>query len=82
LAYPNQLINQENVYQADFSWEKESSVEMPGFPVTQRSVAVLNAGVTRVLPAHPCTHLQLVFSEVLITQLHWTLTCSQPHILT
>jgi len=57
------------VNQADLSREKES-VEVPGLPGTQRSVAVLTAEVTHVLPAHPRTHLQSVFSEVLLVQLH------------
>lgn len=61
---------------------EESNVEVPGLPGTQHSVAVLKAEVTRVLPAHPRTHLQLVFSEVLIMQLYYTMTHSQPHILT
>ena len=56
--------------QADFSQESVSNVEVPGLPGTQCSVVVLTAEVTNVLPAHPSTHLQSVFSKALLVQLH------------
>jgi len=57
------------------SRKNANHAEVPGLSGTQCSVAVLTVEVTHVIPAHPYTHLQSVFSKVLLVQLQ-TLTCS------